>query len=138
MAKKICADFSGYTPGPLKGPRLKPHRGVSILTHPFTNARIEDRSLPVPPTQHCLGFFGTGIIQVDIPGAKQIDIYIENIGGAPLNVTFYNKNWLPILPGVSAAAGEGVKLITQVGANSIVVEVNSAECLVWKVCYLPK
>ncbi len=98
---------------------------------------IDEKQIPNNPIQRYLALYGTGTIQIETPPARQIDIYITNQGGNDLQVDFFDVSWNAVPPSQNVPAG-GIGLVTCSGSNlcHAAIIVQSAECMISKVCFV--
>lgn len=132
-----CVDFSTVPVGPVPLP-VFPLTGFKFIVNP--EGRIADVGLPSQPIQRYLQLAGTGQILVELPQpATLIDVLVANQGGAALQLDFFTEAGINVGPTLQKPPGPVQRFTCEAhDLRYVRVKVDSAECLIWKVCYVPQ
>ena len=135
----VCVDFESLTPGQKISSALKLKNAQFCI---FPEGIIVQAVLPDDPQQRLyLGLSGSGYIQICFPKAKRVDLYLVNQGGSHLRVDFLDKGGTPrgnpsFVEPMNVV--EHVPYIDKGSVYGIRINVTNTECLIWRLCYLPK
>lgn len=141
LATCPIADFTGIAPGhAIYGITINDVRFDLYLSSPVGMPPGKTVTHPLqgaPADRTYLGLFGTGEVRITLPvDAKRVDVYAANVGGSPLTVNFYDHSWaLQYSQPLGAASQATCVTATGAALRSVQIQVNSAECLVWRVRY---
>lgn len=132
----MCVDFSNAPMGYVPVPVFAFERFKFMLSSPGQIADIEQ---PGQPLRRYLAFDGTGQILVEVPHlAKMIGVYVANRGGSDLDIDFRTDDGT-LTCAYSKPPGPLEQFICKGKSLSYVfIKVESAECLIWRVCYVPE